>query len=447
MGSDPLHPTVMIDGSVSGKGSDPIVAPIAIIGAGPAGLMAAEVLASRGSPVIVFDAMPSVGRKLLMAGRGGLNLTHSEPLDVFLTRYGAAAAALEPAIRAFPPEALIAWANTLGQETFVGSSGRVFPKSLKASPLLRSWLKRLEALGIEIRTRHRWIGWSETGALRFAVDGGAIAEVMAGAGQTIEITASATLLALGGASWPRLGSDGAWSQILADAGVALTPFAPANAGVDVAWSEHVRSRFAGEPLKRIAITYAGVTRRGECIVTRNGLEGGPVYAFTPALRDALAKGTRPAITLDLRPDLSMQELAGRLAAPRGKQSGSNFLRKAAQLSPVAIALLREGATGPLPSDPLLLAERIKGVGLDVQGVAGLARAISSAGGVRLDAVDENLMLHAKPGVFVAGEMLDWEAPTGGYLLQAAFATSRHAADGLVQWLAATSKRTLSGAPT
>jgi hypothetical protein len=398
---------------------------VAIIGAGPAGLFAAEVLAQAGRRVVVFDAMASPGRKFLMAGRGGLNLTHSEPLETFLTRYGTTAfAPLIAAVRSFPPEALVAWANGLGQQTFVGSSGRVFPKSLKASPLLRAWLARLSALGVELRLRHRWTGWTEGGALCFAGEHGAV----------VTFDPAATLLALGGASWPRLGSDGAWTAILEKRGVELARFEPANSGALVNWSEHMRSRFAGAPLKRIAVSADGATNRGEIVITRAGLEGGAIYALTPLIRDAVSKRSTAVVVIDLRPDVTMDELARRLARPRGKQSAANFLRKAASLSPAGIALLREAAGGPLPVEPAALAALIKRAAVPIHGVAGLERAISSAGGVSFNAIDDVFMLRPLPGVFVAGEMLDWEAPTGGYLLQASFATGAAAARGLMAWL-------------
>ena len=395
-----------------------------VIGAGPAGLMAAERLLAAGIAVDVYDHMPSVGRKFLMAGRGGLNLTHSEDLERFWVRYGDASARLAPLIQAFPPDALRAWADRLGQETFVGTSGRVFPKPLKASPLLRAWLARLVESGLKIHTRHRWTGWDAHGALMFDVAGGA----------PIVAKPDVTILALGGASWPRLGSDGAWAETLAGAGVALAPFEPANVGVTIAWSEIFRARFEGEPIKRLAITCAGQTQTGEAVVTRSGLEGGAIYGLGAAIRAELAATGEAQILVDVRPSFSIEELAAKLGAPRNKQSTSNFMRKAAGMAPVAIALTREGVGGPLPNDPAALAQLIKAIPLRVTGVGGLARAISTAGGVSFDALDEHLMLRARPGVFAAGEMLDWEAPTGGYLLQAAFATAVAAADGALDWL-------------
>lgn len=403
---------------------------VAVVGAGPAGLIAAERLAAKGLKVVVFEAMASPGRKFLMAGRGGLNLTHSEPMPALLSRYDKEVPpALSGAITVFPPTALVEWANALGQETFIGSSGRIFPKAMKASPLLRAWLRRLQDLGVEIRTRHRWTGWDAAGALAFEAEHGGVSTFLP----------SATLLAVGGASWPRLGSDGRWVDTLSAAGIAIAPIEPANAGLRMAWSAYLRERFAGEALKRIAVTFDGVTRRGEAVITRDGLEGGVVYAFTPAIRSALVEGAAPVIDLDLRPDISEDDLARRFADADKKQSAANVLRKSGGLSKAAIALLREGEAGPLPTDARERARRIKRLTLRSSGISGLERAISSAGGVRFGAIDSGFMLTARPGVFVAGEMLDWEAPTGGYLLQACFATGVAAAAGIGRWLARTAQ--------
>ena len=393
---------------------------VTVIGAGPAGLMAAERLASAGLRVVVHDRMPSVGRKLLMAGRGGLNLTHSEPLEPFLDRYGPARHQAAAWLAAWSPTDLIAWAEGLGQPTFVGSSGRVFPKTMKSSPLLRAWLARLETLGVAFRPRSRWTGWKD-GALSFDTP----------EGEQLE-RPEAVVLALGGASWAKLGSDAAWVPWLTEAGVAVAPFRPSNVGFDVAWSPLLRDRFAGQPLKGVAVTHAGRTVRGEAMIAAYGIEGGAVYALSAGLRDAIERDGSAELTLDLRPDLSRPALTQRLLKPRGKDSLSNWLRKIVHLDPAAIALLREG--GPLPSEPGPLAARIKGVTLTLTGVQGLVRAISSAGGVMFDAVDDQLMLKARPGVFVAGEMLDWEAPTGGYLLQASLASGVVAAGGVVDRL-------------
>jgi len=391
-----------------------------VIGAGPAGLMAAERLANAGLRVVVHERMPSVARKLLMAGRGGLNLTHSEPLDRFLPRYGAAQATATDWIATFTPDDLVAWVEGLGQPTFVGSSGRVFPRAMKASPLLRAWLARLEGLGVEVRTRSRWIGRRD-GAWMFDTPEGERME-----------RPDAVVLALGGASWPRLGSDGAWSGEVEALGATLSPFRAANAGFDVAWSPLFRERFAGRPVKGIALTHAGRTVRGEAMIAAYGIEGGAVYALSADLRRTLEREGRAELILDLKPDLTPARLAERLARPRGKASASNHLRKTAGLDATAVALLREA--GPPPETAQSLAERIKALPLTLTGMQGLERAISSAGGVRLDVLDERLMLKAAPGIFLAGEMLDWEAPTGGYLLQASFASGAAAARGVLGWL-------------
>jgi uncharacterized flavoprotein (TIGR03862 family) len=398
------------------------VCDVAIAGAGPAGLFAAEIIASGGHRVTIYDRMASPARKFLLAGRGGLNLTHSEGLDAFLKRYGDDASDVRAAVENFPPDKLIAWANGLGADTFVGSSGRVFPRAMKASPLLRAWLRRLDELGVTIKTRHPWTGFAPTGELTFET-----------ADQTaIMVKADAALLALGGASWPKLGSDGRWVEILNNVGVAIMPLASANSGVVIAWSQVFRARFEGAALKRIALTIDGVTQRGEAIVTRNGLEGGVVYALGREIRRTLDRDGTATIFVDLKPDVSLGELTTRLARPRGKDTMTNFLRKSGNLDPVAVGLLREA---DLPETAEALAARIKGLPLNVARVAGLDRAISTAGGVAWKSVDERLMLKSRPGIFLAGEMLDWEAPTGGYLLQASFATGAKAANGLLDWLA------------
>ncbi|MFG3592534.1 NAD(P)/FAD-dependent oxidoreductase [Bradyrhizobium sp. RDI18] len=399
----------------------------AVIGAGPAGLMAAEVLAQGGASVTVYDAMPSAGRKFLMAGRGGLNLTHSEALPQFLARYREAMPHLKTAIEAFPPQALRDWSEALGQETFVGSSGRVFPKAFKASPLLRAWLRRLDSMGVKLVLRHRWVGWDEQGRLRFEAHDGAHV-----------VDPCATVLALGGASWPRLGSDGTWTEALAAVGVKISPLRPANSGFTVAWSEIFRDRFEGQPLKGVALTFAAHTQRGEAIVTRTGIEGGAIYALSAELREAIAISGQATLRIALRPDLEQRELIARLSGPRGKQSLSNFLRKAVGLSPVAIGLLQEAAKASGASlasmSPADLAHLINAVPIELDGIAPIARAISTAGGIAFDELDGEFMLKRLPGVFAAGEMLDWEAPTGGYLLQASFATGVAAGRGALRWL-------------
>lgn len=394
---------------------------VAIVGAGPAGLYAAERIAREGHRVTIYERMPSPARKFLLAGRGGLNLTHSEALPAFLDRYGDDAADVRAAVEAFPPQDLIAWANGLGADTFVGTSGRVFPRAMKASPLLRAWLGRLAELNVTIKTRHLWTGFAASGALQFET----------ATTPRIEVAPDATLLALGGASWPRLGSDGRWTAVFEAADISVTPLAPANCGVVIPWSEVFRSRFEGSALKRIALTIDGVTQRGEAIVTRDGLEGGVIYALGPQIRRALARDGKAKLILDLKPDIPLDELTSRLAKPRRKDTLTNFLRKAAHLDASAVGLLRETE---LPTDAEALAARIKGVPLRVLGLVSLDRAISTAGGVAWQSVDANLMLRSRPGVFLAGEMLDWEAPTGGYLLQATFATAARAAAGLLNWL-------------
>jgi len=398
---------------------------VAVIGGGPAGLMAAEVMAESGARVTVFERMPSLGRKFLMAGRGGLNLTHSESLEAFLERYGEARPRLQPAIDGFPPAAVRGWCEGLGQPTFVGSSGRVFPQAMKASPLLRAWLTRLSGAGVSFKTRHRWLGWDGDRRLVFETPEG-----------ESRIAPAATVLALGGASWPRLGSTGDWASVLAGAGVPVRPLAPANCGFLVDWSAIFRSRFEGQPLKRIAVGFAGRSARGEALITARGIEGGAIYAMSAPLREAIAASGAAVVTIDLRPDRSLPELAARLARERGKQSLSTFLRKAAALSPAEIGLLHETAPTPLAQMPAdAVARLIKEIPLRLTGTAPIATAISSAGGVDWGAVDNHMMLRARPGVFVAGEMLDWEAPTGGYLLQACLATGAQAGRGALRWLA------------
>ena len=401
--------------------------PVAVIGAGPAGLMAAEVLAQAGAAVTVYDAMPSAGRKLLLAGRGGLNLTHSEGLPAFLSRYGAATPRLAPAIEALPPQALRQWSEALGQPTFVGSSGRVFPEGFKASPLLRAWLRRLDSLGVKFSLRRRWTGWDQAGRLRFQAPEGPCA-----------VEAAATVLALGGASWPRLGSDAAWVAILAARGVTLSQLRPANCGFTVAWSKIFRDRFEGQPLKGVALSFGAERVRGEAVVTRTGIEGGAVYALSADLREAILSSGRAMLHIALRPDLDIGDLLARLTAPRGKQSFSNFLRKAVHLPPVAIGLLQEAAMASGASLSSLsaagLAGLINAVPVVLDGVAPIARAISTAGGISFDEIDADFMIRRLPGIFAAGEMLDWEAPTGGYLLQAAFATGAAAGRGVLRWL-------------
>lgn len=397
---------------------------VAIVGAGPAGLIAAETVATAGFSVTVYERMPSVARKFLMAGRGGLNLTHSEPLETFLTRYGAARPLLREAITAFPPQALREWAHGLKQETFIGTSGRVFPKAFKASPLLRAWLARLDHLGVRFALRHQWLGWNEEGALRFATPDGEHC-----------VAPRASVLALGGASWPRLGSNGDWRDILSAQGIAVTELEPANCGFRIDWSASFRDRFEGQPLKNVALTCEGQTSRGELVITRDGIEGGGVYALSRTLRETARAQGHAILSVDLRPDLSEQELVTRLARPRGKQSVATFLRKVLALPPVAIGLLHEAALyrgtrlAALASDELT--GLVRALPLRLDGPASLARAISTAGGVAFAEIGADFSLVKRPSVFVAGEMLDWEAPTGGYLLQASFATGIAAGQGVL----------------
>jgi uncharacterized flavoprotein (TIGR03862 family) len=400
---------------------------VAIVGGGPAGLMASDVLAHAGARVTIYDQMPAVGRKLLLAGRGGLNLTHNEPLDKFLRRYGHAEPHIRPAIDAFSPDELRAFSAELGQPTFIGTSGRVFPRAMKASPLLRAWLRRLAAMGVTFKLRHRWRGWDEGGRLLFDTADGVTA-----------IAVDASVLALGGASWPKLGSDGAWVAALEDSGIAVTPLRPANCGFLVDWSAIFRDRFEGQPLKRIALSFGGRSARGEAVITGKGLQGGGLYALSNVLREAVASHGHAVLLIDLLPDRSATALEQKLRAPRNKQSLANVLRKTLSLSPVAIGLLQEAAVASSTRlsevAPEALAGLIKAVPVRLVGVEAIARAISTAGGVTFDEVDGRFMLRRRPGTFVAGEMLDWEAPTGGYLLQACFATGAAAGRGALHFL-------------
>jgi len=395
---------------------------VLVIGAGPAGLYAADRLSARGFSVAIADQMPSPARKFLMAGRGGLNLTHSEDLEQFLTRYRDAESFLSPMIESFPPSALVDWCHDLGQETFVGTSGRVFPKAMKASPLLRALLRRLQENGVQLLSRHAFTGLTDDGS----------ALIRSGSGEPETVPARALLLALGGASWPKLGSTAAWVPVLEKQGVKVTPFQPANCGFQVAWSDFLKDRFAGTPLKRIGLRIGGASAHGEAVVSGKGLEGGAVYALSAEIRETINNSGSAELFIDLRPAISTGDLAGKLSRPRGKQSQSTYLKKVLKLHPVELALLREN--GPLPEDTDSLAERIKSVRVTCLATYPIDRAISSAGGIALDEVTSDLMLKKLPGVFTAGEMLDWEAPTGGYLLQACFATAHRAVDGLMAYL-------------
>ena len=389
--------------------------------------MAADILSAAGIAVTVYDRMPSLGRKLLIAGRGGLNLTHSEVIERFLARYGEAAEHLRPAIAAFSPDDLRAFSETLGQPTFIGTSGRVFPKDMKSSPFLRAWLRKLDAAGVAVRLRYHWQGWTNAGALSF----------IGPDGKDISHSPDVTVLALGGASWPKLGSDGGWARILQKEKIDITPLRPANCGFAISWTDIFRQRFAGQPLKRIALTHDGETIRGEAVIAHYGIEGGAVYTLSKRLRETIEKAGEAKLTIDLRPDMTQKQLAAPLGQPRGKQSLSTFLRKASSLSPPAIGLLQEAAAGKLGAMPAYeMAGLIKAVPLTLTGTAPNDRAISSAGGIAFSEIDEAFMLRKKPGTFAAGEMLDWEAPTGGYLLQACFATGAAAGRGAVAWLKA-----------
>ncbi len=396
---------------------------VAIIGGGPAGLMAAEVLARGGIRVDVYDAMPSVGRKFLMAGKGGMNITHAEPLDVFLTRYGARRANIEPLLLAFPPDALREWIRGLGIDTFVGTSGRVFPAGMKAAPLLRAWLHRLRETGVHFHVRHRWCGWDEQGALRFNTPDG-----------ERSVHADALVLALGGGSWPQLGSDGAWVPPLAQRGVEIAPLRPANCGFDAAWSTTFRERFAGEPLKSIAATFGDVRRQGECVITEHGIEGGLIYAFSATLRDEIERNGHAILHLDLLPDWTLQRVQTEVSHPRGSRSLSSHLQSRLGLKGVKANLLREVLNAEQMHDPVLLAHTIKHLPLRLAAARPLSEAISTAGGITFEALNEHLMLRKMPGVFCAGEMLDWEAPTGGYLLTACFASGIATGKRVLDWL-------------
>lgn len=397
---------------------------VAIIGGGPAGLMAAERLAAKGHLVTVYDAMPTVGRKFLLAGKSGLNITHAEDYARFVTRYGAANDRLRPVLDLMTPEAIRAWAAGLGTETFVGTSGRVFPNVMKASPLLRAWLKRLEGMGVTILIRHRWTGFDADALLFDTPDG------------PKRVTADATLLALGGASWPKLGSDAAWVPLLEAEGIDIAPLRPANCGFDCDFSESFDTRFCGQPVKSVKATSAAGTTQGEFVISRGGIEGSLIYAHSAALRCALDRDGQAALLLDLAPGRTVEKLAADLARQDRKASFSTRLKKAANLDGVKIALLREVDPAANQREVASLASLIKALPLPVKRPRPIAEAISTAGGVTLDAIDDGFMLKSRSGTFVSGEMLDWEAPTGGYLLTACFATGIAAASGIDRWLAA-----------
>ena len=398
---------------------------VAIIGGGPAGLMAAEVLSQSGIQVDLYDGMPSVGRKFLLAGVGGMNITHSEAYPAFLSRYAERAPYIAPLLREFGAQALCEWIHDLGIETFVGSSGRVFPTDMKAAPLLRAWLKRLRDSGVVIHTRHRWLGWNADGALRIAYPQG-----------ERRVKAAAVVLALGGGSWARLGSDGAWQPLLAERAVDISPLQPSNCGFEVeGWSTLLKDKFAGAPLKNIALSVPGsLPRKGEFILTAQGVEGSLVYAWSAPVREAINREGRGVLLLDLLPDKPVDKIAQALAKPRGSRSVSKHLHSQLGLDGVKAALLRELAPAEHFNDPAQLAVDIKALPLTLVKTRPMDEAISTAGGVPFEALDERLMLKQLPGVFCAGEMLDWEAPTGGYLLTGCFASGRAAGRGMLEWL-------------
>ena len=397
---------------------------VAVVGCGPAGLMAATILSDAGLPVEMFDTKGSAGCKFLVAGRGGLNLTHSEPAESFAARYGNNAEIFRKFLAGFSPDDLRAWLRGLGVETFVGTSGRVFPKDATARDILNIWIEALGRRGVVFHYHHRWQGFAQTGAPLFLTE----------AGKLLEFPVKALLLALGGASWPQTGSDGSWTTLIAARGVLLEPFRPANCGVEVAWSEHFRTRFSGKPLKNILLRCGDRQATGDVMVTAHGLEGGPVYALSGVIRDLLEKGSPIPLFLDLKRDLPLERMQEKLEHPRGKESLANFLRKTIHLTGPAYSLLREICSPEELSNPASLAEHIKNLPVPISNTRPLAEAISSAGGITFPEVNEDLMLRKLPGVFVAGEMLDWEAPTGGYLLQGAFTTGNLAAQGLLKWL-------------
>lgn len=398
---------------------------VAIIGGGPAGLMAAEALLDRGFSVDLYDGKPSVGRKFLMAGKSGLNLTHGEPFSDLLARFGTQAALLEPHLRTFGPTEIQAWAEGLGIEIFSGTSGRIFPKVMKASPLLRAWLKRLGARGLRIHARHLWRGWRQDGALVFDT-----------AGTTVNPSPGAVVLALGGASWPRLGGDGKWEKALRRKGINLAPFQPANCGFDVAWSAYFAGNFAGQPVKSCRLSIGGISVPGDFVVTDTGVEGGAIYTLSAPLREQINAKGAAMLLLDLTPGRSLERLTASLSRPRGKRTLSKHLLQATGLSGVKASLLRDRLPASTFDNPNTLAKAIKSLGLVLTAPRPVAEAISTAGGVDFEELDERLMLTKLPGVFVAGEMLDWEAPTGGYLLTACFATGRAAGLGAAAWLEA-----------
>lgn len=403
-----------------------------VIGGGPAGLMASEVLAAGGVRVDLYDAMPSVGRKFLLAGKGGMNITHAEPYDAFVGRYGARAPAVKRWLDAFPPDAVRAWIHGLGVDTFVGTSGRVFPTDMKAAPLLRAWLHRLREAGVTFHMRHRWLGWRD-GALVFATPDGE---------KTVETQGAATVLALGGASWARLGSDGAWVPLLAERGVAVAPLVPANCGFDADWSPHVAERYAGAPLTTVAMALKGEDfRKGQFVVTATGIEGSLVYALSAHIRDRIARDGQATVLLDLLPDHDPRRVLDEVARPRGTRSMASHLQSRLGIKGVKSGLLHEALSKADYGDPVKLARALKALPIVLKRARPIDEAISSAGGVRFEALADGAMLKDAPGVFVAGEMIAWEAPTGGYLLTACFGSGRAAGRAALDWLVSSCRRT------
>lgn len=402
--------------------------PVVIIGAGPAGLMAAEVISQQGIPVALYDAMSSIGRKFLMAGKSGLNLTHAEPLDAFLSRYNEGGNEIAPIIRAFPPDALRDWAKGLGIDTYTGSSGRVFPSEMKAAPLLRAWRHRLREAGVQFHMRHKWLGYNEDGQLRFATDEG-----------ETSISATATVLALGGGSWARLGSTGDWIDILKQQGITISPLKPSNCGFEVNWSDHLRQKYAGAPVKSVMISVKNQhgkiqQKQGDFVISDYGIEGSLIYPFAASIRDVIEQQGKATIYLDLIPTMEETKLADKLSQPRGKRSLTDHLRRQLKISGIKTALIYEVSNTEQRNNPQHLASIIKALPITCQQARPMDEAISTAGGISFDALNQHLMLKQHPGTFCAGEMLDWDAPTGGYLLTACFASGYVAGEGLIEWL-------------
>ncbi len=408
-----ISPMINAQSEASGK--------VAIIGGGPAGLMAAEAICDAGIPVDIFDAMPSLGRKFLMAGKSGLNLTNAEPMERLLRRYSVLPELLRAAIDAFPPQRIQDWANGLEIETFVGSTNRVFPKEMKAAPLLRAWLRRLRNTGATIHARHRWTGWDDAGALVFDTPEG-----------RTPYLAEQTILALGGGSWRRLGSDGRWTGLLAEKGVEITPFKPSNCGFEVDWSDHLRTRIAGQPVKAVALSFNGQTVRGDLMITEKGVEGGPVYMLSTPLRDALASSMDTVLSVDLKPDLTLSEISERLGSRRGKASLSTHMKRSIGLKGAASVLLHEFSDAKSMASPEKLAALIKALPISLLRPRPIDEAISTAGGVSWSSLNAGLELRSLPGTFACGEMLDWDAPTGGYLLTACLASGHWAGNAVAK---------------